>query len=92
MLKAEFLQLLTHKSFPEPVLVEQPANGQLDVHTHDFEVMALVTEGAITIKTDEAETLFQPGDMFHLQAMEPHSERYSEIGVKYLASRKFAVR
>lgn len=88
MSRDEFLELLRLKDFPEPVLVEQPANGYLDVHTHDFEVMALITEGAITINCDGVESVYGAGDMFHLQLKQPHTERYGTSGVRYLASRK----
>lgn len=88
MTKEDFLKLLELKEFPEPVLVAQPADGALDVHTHDFEVFALVVEGSIAIDSYGIEKLYEPGEMFHLLFMQPHSERYGVSGVKYLASRR----
>lgn len=88
MSKEEFLELLKLKQFPEPVLVEQPAGGGLEIHTHDFEVIALVVEGSISISSAEEESFYGPGQIFHLSFQQPHSERYGGSGVKYLASRK----
>lgn len=88
MSKEDFLELLNLKKFPEPVLVEQPADGALDVHTHEFEVMALVIEGSISINSSGIESLYKPGEMFHLLYGQAHSERYGVSGVKYLASRR----
>jgi len=88
MSKEEFLEFLKLKQFPEPVLVEQPADGGLDVHTHDFEVIALVIEGSITVCCAEIESVYQSGQVVHLGFRQPHSERYGRNGVKYLASRK----
>ena len=63
-------------------------DGGLDVHTHDFEVIALVIEGSITVRCAEIESVYESGQVFHLAFRQPHSERYGRNGVKYLASRK----
>lgn len=88
MSQDDFLQALLIDGFPPPVMVEQPANGSLDIHVHDFEVRALVVEGSIEIICKGNAALYQTGDVFHLGFKEPHSESYGPIGVKYLASRK----
>ena len=88
MTKEEFLNLLQTENFPEPVLVKQPANGSLDVHTHPFEVKALVVDGSIQIEVDGKRSNYEIGDMFHLNHSQPHKESYSSTGVEYLASRK----
>jgi hypothetical protein len=88
MTKEDFLKFLDLKNFPEPVLVEQPADGALDEHTHEFEVIALVIEGSISINSLGIESLYKSGEMFHLLFMQPHSERYGVSGVKYWASRR----
>jgi quercetin dioxygenase-like cupin family protein len=88
MTQEEFLSLLEFKNLPVPILVEQPAGGYLSNHTHDFEVNALVIDGDILININGNETFYQVGDMFHLEIMAPHSEKYGPLGVKYLVSRK----
>lgn len=88
MTKTDFLNSLKENGFPEPVLVEQPANGFLDIHTHEFEVRALIIEGSIEINSSGKPSYYCVGQEFHLAIKEPHSEKYGETGVKYLASRK----
>ena len=84
----QFLQSLRLDGFPDPVEVQQPPNGQLDIHEHPFEVKALVLEGAITIVIDGLSKIYKVGDIFHLEFKQPHAESYGPRGVKYLASRK----
>ena len=74
--------------YPEPVEVQQPANGHLNQHTHPFAVQALVLEGYIEIITADKSQKYQVGDVFQLGFEQLHSERYGPQGVKYLASRK----
>lgn len=88
MSREEFLELLKIGKFPAPILVEKPANAHLDTHVHDFEVIALVINGEITINTDGQESLYKSGDLFYLRFKQPHTEHYGLTGVKYLASRK----
>ena len=84
----QFLRLLRDEGFPEPVEVQQIANGSLDLHEHPFEVKALVLEGSIEIVINGLSKTYQADDIFQLQYKQPHSESYGPSGVKYLASRK----
>lgn len=86
--KQEFRSFLEKNGFPEPVLVEQPPNGGLDIHKHDFEVYALISEGDIEIDINGVTSTYAVGEMFHLDYQEAHKEKYGLNGVKYFASRK----
>ena len=88
MNKNLFLQTLKESEYPEPVEVQQPANGHLDQHTHPFAVQALVLEGYIEIITADKSQKYHVGDVFQLGFEQLHAERYGPQGVKYLASRK----
>ena len=88
MSEEEFAAYLRCEGFPEPIRVAQPAGGELGMHSHDFEVKALVIDGTITIGDGNIETSFGVGDVFHLAFQQPHWERYGDGGVRYLASRK----
>ena len=88
MNKPEFLALLKERGFPDPVLVEYPANKGLDIHTHNFEALALIIEGSMSITTDGVRSNYSVGDIFHLKYQQPHEESYGPRGVKYLASRR----
>lgn len=88
MTQQEFLDFLIAEDFPVPTLVEQASRGALDIHTHPFEVKALVLQGSISISIRNQESIYLPGDVFHLSFEESHSEKYGPNGVQYLASRK----
>ena len=83
-----FKVFLLAEGFPEPVLVERERNGFLDLHSHAFEVRALITHGQMEITIDGDGQSYGVGDAFHLTQNQVHSERYGSDGVRYLASRK----
>ena len=86
--QASFLRQLARDQFPAPVLVRRDPGGRLDIHSHDFEVKAMVLEGEITLEVDGRSQRFGPGEVFCLPAQQPHAERYGAAGVVYLAGRK----
>lgn len=86
--RATFSESLTKEGFPEAVVVTREANTAMDVHEHPFEARALILEGEMHIREDEEERLYRVGDVFHLPAHKPHSERYGPEGVTYLVGRK----
>ena len=88
MTKEQFLQLLQQEGFPAPVEVHQIPNGSLDLHTHPFEVKALVIEGSIQIILNGRNVEYHSGDLFQLDFEQAHAESYGPEGVSYLASRK----
>jgi hypothetical protein len=51
MTPEEFKAQLQPLGFHEFVLVEWPANGGLDEHTHPFEARALILSGEITLES-----------------------------------------
>jgi quercetin dioxygenase-like cupin family protein len=86
--KEAFIAALAKEGFRELVTVEREANGGLDLHTHPFEAKALILDGEISIVTGGTESVYRPGAIFHLQAGEPHTERYGPAGVRYLVGRR----
>ena len=87
MTKEEFMQHLKDLGCPDPVLVVREPMQGVDLHQHDFEARALITEGDITIEVDGVSTTYKVGDVFHLTRNQPHTEQYGVNGVTYLASR-----
>nr|WP_315128835.1 cupin domain-containing protein [uncultured Polynucleobacter sp.] len=83
-----FLEKLAKEDFPAPVLVEREVGRFLDLHSHPYEVHALVIEGQIDITINGIKTAYLAGDAFHLLPNQIHTENYGAKGVKYLASRK----
>lgn len=88
MEQQEFIDGLAREAFLETVTVEREADGFLDTHVHPFEAKALILTGQLTISVDDVERLYQPGEVFHLAANQPHAERYGPQGVSYLVGRK----
>ena len=72
----------------QTVVVERPANGSLDLHTHPFEARALILEGEITIVAEGRTQFCKAGELFQLDANVPHTETYGPTGVRYIAARK----
>ena len=83
-----FKAFLLVEGFPEPVMVERERNGFLDLHSHSFEVRALITHGQMEIAIDGDSQSYGVGEAFHLRQNQVHSERYGSEGVRYLASRR----
>jgi quercetin dioxygenase-like cupin family protein len=83
-----FKAFLLVEDFPEPIMVERERSGFLDLHSHSFEVRALITHGQMEITIDGDSQSYGVGDAFHLTQNQVHSERYGSDGVRYLASRK----
>ena len=88
MNRGEFVALLTREGFGEIVMVERDAHGFLDTHAHPFEAKALILDGEIRLRAEDADRVFTAGQIFHLAAGELHSERYGPDGVRYLVGRK----
>jgi uncharacterized cupin superfamily protein len=88
MEQQDFLDMLARDGFAPPVEVARPPGGGLDEHTHPFEAKALILDGEIRIAAGGHERLYRPGEVFHLQANEPHRESYGPQGVRYLSGRR----
>ncbi|WP_114637050.1 cupin [Polynucleobacter necessarius] len=88
MNKEQFLQLLVREGFPDPVEVHQIPNGSLGLHTHPFEVRALIIKGSIQIPLNGQSANYHVGEMFSLDFERAHEESYGLDGVTYLASRR----
>lgn len=82
-----FVSALTAEGFADFVLVRRDA-GELEEHAHPFEAKALILAGEIRIRTGGVEQVYRPGDVFHLAANAPHTERYGQQGVQYLVGRR----
>ena len=88
MTSDQFRADLASEGFTEVASVTREANGLLDEHAHPFEAKALVTAGELSLRVGGTERSYRSGEVFHLPAMTPHSERYGPSGVSYLVGRK----
>lgn len=83
-----FEAALTSEGFSDIVTVQRDADGFLDIHAHAFEAKALILDGEISLHVGTTTQRYQTGEIFHLTANQPHSERYGPAGVRYLVGRK----
>jgi quercetin dioxygenase-like cupin family protein len=60
----------------------------LDVHTHPFDVHAIVTQGQMWLTVREQTRELRPGDRFALDRDVPHAERYGHEGATYWVARR----
>ena len=88
MTHEDFMSSLRAGGFAEPVTVQREPDGFLDTHAHPFEARALILSGELSICTQTTDCHYGPGDVFHLAADTPHTERYGPEGVTYLVGRK----
>ena len=80
MLAAGYDEVLERPWAPDTVV---------DTHTHPFEANAIGVHGEMWLAVgDGVAQRLVPGDRFHLQANEPHSERYGPEGATYWVARR----
>jgi quercetin dioxygenase-like cupin family protein len=87
MERETFVSALAQEGFAELVTVTREA-GTAEEHAHPFEAKALILAGEMHIRVGDDERLYSVGDVFHLPANVPHSERYGPEGVQYLVGRR----
>ena len=84
----KFAQQLTDEGFDEVLAKDLPAGQFVDLHTHSFDVKALVTAGHVTLGVDGQLTTYGVGQVFTLPRATEHSELYGDDGVSYVFGRK----
>ena len=83
-----FMRLIADEGFAEVVTVTRNGGEVLDTHSHPFEAKALILDGELHLRVGDTVRVYRPGDIFHLQPNEPHSETFGPQGVQYLVGRK----
>jgi hypothetical protein len=63
-------------------------DAQLDLHTHAFDVRAVVVQGEMWLSCDGSTRHLRTGDTFTLARDVPHSERYGAEGATYWVARR----
>jgi len=85
-----FAQELEKMGFDEVLTRDWPANHFVDTHTHPFAARALVTAGELVIGCDGRTCVYRAGDVFTLEAQQPHTEQYGPQGATYVVGRKYS--
>jgi quercetin dioxygenase-like cupin family protein len=85
---AEFEKLLRTEGYDEITTKSMPSMCHNDAHSHEFDVKALVTDGAITLGVDGQQQTYAVGDTFVMPAGRVHIEDCGPSGVAYLVGRR----
>lgn len=83
-----FKEALRRDGFGEIEIGEKPANHRTSEHAHQFDVSALVLNGAITLICRGQERTYAAGDRFDMAAGTLHVEAVGPQGVRYLVGRR----
>jgi uncharacterized cupin superfamily protein len=84
--QAKFEERLRREGFGEVATGRIEANVHRAEHSHDYDVLAMVLDGDITM-TCETRT-YRAGDSFAMEAGLPHVELAGATGVTYVAGRR----
>jgi quercetin dioxygenase-like cupin family protein len=64
-------------------------NHMIDLHSHPYDVRALVLAGSATIACNgEAPRVYRAGDILEVEAGREHTERYGPDGYTFLVGRR----
>lgn len=71
-------------------VIERPwaADAQVGLHSHPFDVSALVLQGEFWLTLADQTRHLQAGDRFELARDVPHQERYGADGARVLVARR----
>jgi quercetin dioxygenase-like cupin family protein len=83
-----FARELQASGYAEVVVRTWPPFEVVDTHRHPFAARALVVAGEMWLTARGETRHLKPGDEFHLDAGEPHAERYGEDGATYWVGRR----
>lgn len=84
----QFEQELERDGYTERLVREMQPNVVLDMHTHPFDVRAMVLEGQLTLTWNGASKTFRAGDVFTMDAGCEHKEEWGPQGTRYFVGRR----
>jgi quercetin dioxygenase-like cupin family protein len=76
--------------FGEVLVREWAANQRVDIHTHPFDVNALVVRGEFVLSCGDGVRTLRAGDRFALDREVPHTEAYGPEGATFWVARRHA--
>lgn len=84
----DFTARLRQDGFAEVATRSLPPGQVVPLHSHPFEVRALVVDGEITLTVDASRRTYRAGDVFQMARACEHVEHVGDAGVTYVVGRK----
>lgn len=88
--RAAFESQLRADGYDEILTKTLAPNVAIPLHTHPYDVRALVLDGEATIDCGEGPRVYRPGDVLVVARDLPHSEVYGPAGYTFLLGRRHA--
>jgi mannose-6-phosphate isomerase-like protein (cupin superfamily) len=86
--RAAFEARLRAGGYDEILTKRIDADTAIDLHSHPYDVLALVLDGEATIDCGAGPRTYRPGDVLEVAAGVPHTERYGPRGYAFLVGRR----
>ena len=86
--RGSFEERLRREGYDEPEIRKIQANVVNDLHQHDFDVLAMVLAGEVTITCHGQPRTYRPGDIVEVPAGTPHTEHYGPKGYTFMVGRR----
>jgi len=88
MTEAEFRAYAVAEGYSAPEAKSLPADRFFDTHTHDHDLIVLITAGEFTVGYGDDKTTFGPGEMCHVAPGIDHTDATGREGAEYLVARR----
>ena len=86
--RSAFEARLAREGYSETLVRTLEPNSVIGLHTHPFDVLALVLAGEATIDCGAGPVTYRAGDVLELAAGVPHTEHYGPQGYTFLVGRR----
>jgi len=88
--RAAFETRLRAEGYDEILVKTVEAGLVIDLHSHPYDVLALVLDGEAEIDCGAGPRTYRPGDILEVAGGLPHTERYGPLGYTFLLGRRHA--
>lgn len=86
--RAAFEARLAREGYPDTLVRTLEPDTVIGLHSHPYDVLALVLDGEATIDCGSGPVTYRAGDVLSLAADVPHTEHYGPQGYTFLLGRR----
>jgi quercetin dioxygenase-like cupin family protein len=86
--RTAFVSRLEREGFDEILTKTLEPDVVIGLHSHPYDVLALVLDGEATIDCGSGARTFRRGDVLEVAADQPHTEHYGPKGYTFLLGRR----